>query len=187
MIRAFIAVDVEDPLILGKISSIRDLITKKFRGIKPVETENIHITLKFLGNIHDAAVDEIYEAMKKVDFTPFKISIQGVGAFPSISRPRVIWVGVREGGDRLKEIFLKLEGELKKLGYKPEPKGFSPHITIARVKYLKKREALTRILLQLENIDVGEMVVDSIRLKQSILTPKGPIYRTLKEVRGVNL
>jgi len=182
-VRTFISVDVEDPLILDKIERIKETILATNANLKPVERENIHLTLRFLGEIPVALIDEIYKVMLSVKAEPFEIEIRGVGAFPRITSPRVIWVGVVEGADKLKEIHKQLETGLRKLGIRPDSKGFEPHITIARVKSARNKQRLIKVLYELEDIEIGKMIVTCIRLKQSILTFKGPIYKTLREVK----
>ncbi len=184
VIRAFIAVDIDDPNVLRNIINFRDALVSTGADLKPVEDENMHITLRFLGNIPVTMVDEIYEILRNIHFKPFKLHVAGVGCFPNISRPRVIWVGVREGYDELKRIHDELERGLRKLGFKPEREEFVAHITVARVRSGRKREALIKVINEFRDFDAGEMIVKSIRLKQSILTPRGPIYRTLREVEA---
>jgi len=182
-VRTFISVDVEDPLILDKIERIKETILATNANLKPVERENIHLTLRFLGEIPVALIDEIYKVMLSVKAEPFEIEIRRVGAFPKITSPRVIWVGVVEGADKLREIHKQLETGLRKLGIRPDSKGFEPHITIARVKSARNKQRLVKVLYELEDIEIGKMIVTCIRLKQSILTFKGPIYKTLREVK----
>ena len=181
-IRAFISVDIDDPVVLREIIKLRDLVVSTGVPMKPVEDENIHLTLRFLGNIPETLVDEIYNLMKSIKFNEFTIRIKGLGCFPRITRPRVIWVGVSEGAEELKRIRDELERGLRRLGFRPEKEEFVPHITIARVKGTRNLPTLIKILDEYRDYDIGSMRVKSIKLKQSILTPKGPIYRTLREV-----
>jgi len=182
-IRSFIAIDIEDPILTERIEQVKNTILSSNADLKPVERENIHITLRFLGNIPLGLVDEIYRIMREVEFKPFSIHLKGLNAFPNINRPRVIWIGVEEGAEELKKIQKQLESKLRKIGIQPEKEEFIPHVTIARVRSGRNRDRLVKILLELTDIDIGFMTVNSIRLKQSILTPRGPIYKTLREVR----
>jgi len=184
VIRAFIAVDIDDPSVSKNIVSLRDALVATGADLKPVEEENLHITIRFLGNIPVTMVDDIYNIMKSVKFKPFKIHVKGVGCFPNISRPRVIWVGVEKGYEELKRIHDEIEKGLKALGFKPEREEFVAHITVARVRSGRKREALIKVIENFKEFDAGEMVVRYVRLKQSILTPGGPIYKTLREVKA---
>ncbi|NPA85159.1 MAG: RNA 2',3'-cyclic phosphodiesterase [Crenarchaeota archaeon] len=181
-IRAFIAVDIE-----GEISERLARLTESLRAtgadVKVVEKENFHITIRFLGNISVEAIDIIEEIIRKsvVDVKPHKIKLKGVGTFGG-SRPRVVWVGV-EGDEELRKIFERIERELRKAGFKPETKGFTAHVTLARVRSGRGVEALKKWVEEMSDVELGELEVKSIRLKKSILTPRGPIYETLREVK----
>jgi 2'-5' RNA ligase len=181
-IRSFIAVDIEDPNLVSKLISIRDAFVSTGAPMKPVEDQNLHITLRFLGEIPATMIDEVYRVMASVKFRRFRIRIAGVGAFPTTTRPRVIWVGVREGAEELARIHAEIERGLRRLGFRPEKEEFVPHITLARIKGSRNIDRVVKLLNQFADVEVGEMVVDRIRLKQSILTRSGPIYRTLREV-----
>lgn len=180
-IRSFIAFDVDDESILKRIGDLQNLLLKTGADLKFVEPRNIHVTIRFLGNITASMVEKISEKMKEVQFKPFNIKISGVGAFPDLRYPRVLWVGITEGAIQLKEIFSQLEPRLRSLGFPPDPKGFSPHLTIARVKSGKNKTELVKLVNQNANYEFGVVKAMCLRLKRSDLTPKGPIYSTLKE------
>ncbi|MEM3627954.1 MAG: RNA 2',3'-cyclic phosphodiesterase [Candidatus Bathyarchaeia archaeon] len=180
-IRSFIAFDIEDEAILKRISDVQKLLLETGADLKLVEPRNIHITIRFLGNITSATVEKIGEELKKVQFTPFNVKISGVGAFPNMHHPRVLWAGITEGALQLKDIFNQIEPRLRSLGFAPDPKGFSPHLTIARVKSGRNKAELAKCINQNINYDFGTVRAACLRLKRSDLTPKGPIYSTLKE------
>lgn len=181
-IRSFVAFDIENDLILRKMTDAQELLTKTGADLKAVEPKNIHVTLRFLGNVTPATVEKIFEAMKAVQFVPFDVNIHGVGAFPTPRYPRVVWAGITEGSDQLRSIFMQLEPHLQNLGFAPEPRGFSPHLTIARVRSGRNKAELSNWLGQNVNYDFGVLRAACLRLKRSVLTPRGPIYSTLKEV-----
>lgn len=181
-IRSFVAFDIENELILGKLGEAQHLLVNTGADLKPVEPKNIHVTLRFLGNVTPATVEKIFEAMKEVQFVPFDVRIHGVGAFPNPRYPRVVWAGITQGSDQLRSIFTQLEPHLQKLGFAPDSKGFSPHLTIARVRSGRNKANLGAWLTQNENYEFGVLRAACLRLKKSVLTPKGPIYSTLKEV-----
>jgi 2'-5' RNA ligase len=181
MIRSFIAFDMDSESILKRITEVQNLIVKTGADLKLVEPKNIHITVRFLGNITTPMVEKIYEEIKKVQFTPFNVKIQGVGAFPNMRYPRVVWAGITEGADQLRNIFNQLEPRLRGLGFAPDPKGFSPHLTIARVKSGRNKAELVKCLTENASYEFGVVHAACLRLKRSDLTPKGPIYSTLKE------
>jgi len=181
-IRSFIAFDMDSEQILKKITDIQSLLTKTGADLKLVEPRNIHITVRFLGNITPPMVDKIFEEMKKVQFVPFDVKICGAGAFPNVRYPRVLWAGITEGADQLRSIFNQLEPRLRSLGFARDPKGFNPHLTIARVKSGRNKAELAKLLNETVNYEFGIVRAECLRLKRSDLTPKGPIYSTLKEV-----
>ncbi|RLI18904.1 RNA 2',3'-cyclic phosphodiesterase [Candidatus Bathyarchaeota archaeon] len=181
-LRSFIAFDIEDEEIVRRLTEAQTYIAKTGADLKLVEPKNIHITIRFLGNISPAMVDRIYGAMENVSFKPFQVEIKGLGAFPKPRFPRVVWAGIRKGAEELRNIFEQLESQLRKLGFQPDPKGFSPHITIARVKTGRNKAELARALKELAEKEFGIMIAKCLRLKKSTLTPRGPVYTTLKEV-----
>jgi len=180
-IRSFIAFDLDNEPILKRIADVQALLAKTGADLKLVEPKNIHITLRFLGNITMQIAEKIYEEMKKVQFTPFDVKLHGVGAFPNLRYPRVLWVGITQGADQLRGIFSQLEPRLRGLGFQPDPKGFSPHLTIARVKSGRNKAELARCATENANYEFGTIKAEWLRLKKSDLTPEGPIYSTLKE------
>ena len=181
MHRAFLAIDVDKPDVVERIVNIQQALLESKADLKLVERENFHITLQFLGDISDAMVEEVYRVMKGVKAKPFTLSLMGIGAFPSVSSPRVIWIGAEKGAREVEEIYRQLETGLRKLGFRPD-KEFTPHLTIARVKSDRNRDALLKVITRLSDVEVGEVEVRSIRLKKSVLTSSGPIYSTLREV-----
>jgi 2'-5' RNA ligase len=180
-IRSFIAFDIGNESVLKRTTDIQALLAKAGADLKLVEPENIHITLRFLGNITLPTVEKIFEEMKKVQFTPFDVKIHGIGAFPNLRYPRVLWVGITEGADQLRSIFNQLEPRLRSLGFAPDSKGFSPHLTIARVKSGRNKTELAKFVAENANYEFGIIRAECLKLKKSDLTPRGPIYSTLKE------
>ena len=181
-LRSFIAFDIEDNEIVKRLTEAQMEIAKTGVDLKLVEPKNIHITVRFLGNISPGMVNKIYRVMENVSFKPFQVEIKGLGAFPNLRFPRVVWAGIRKGAEELRNIFEQLEPQLRKLGFQPDPKGFSPHITIARVKTGRNKAELAKTLKELAEKEFGVMIAKCLRLKKSTLTPRGPIYTTLKEV-----
>jgi len=180
-IRSFIAFDLNSEVVLKRLTEAQSLLVRTGADLKPVEHQNIHVTLRFLGNITPSMVEKIYEEMKKVQFVPFDVKIHGVGAFPDVRYPRVCWAGITEGADQLKSIFSQLEPRLQGLGFAADPKGFSPHLTIARVRSGRNKAELGRWINENANYDFGVIRAECLKLKRSDLTPRGPIYSTLKE------
>lgn len=173
--RLFVAVDLSDD-VREKIEDVLRVF-KDFKGVKPVEKENLHITLMFLGEVPDRRVEVVKESLRGIKLDPFKIRLKGLGNF----NYRVFWVGVVEGNEYLSILAKEVENSLKKVGFKRD-KDFVAHATIARVKRLDSNDRikLEKALEMFKDYDFGEMVVDSFKLKKSTLTPKGPIYEDIE-------
>ena len=182
MIRSFIAFDIDNKSVLRKLSEAQDKLVNTGANLNLVKPQNIHITMRFLGDISPTIIDALHEEMERVSFTPFDVELKGLGVFPNMKYLRVVWAGIHKGADELEEIFAQLEPRLRKLGFKPDSKGFSPHLTIARVRTGRNKSELIRCVQELADYEFGVLRVDCLRLKKSMLTPKGPVYSTLKEV-----
>jgi len=182
MIRSFIAFDLNNELVLQNFKEIQGILRKTGADMKLVEPHNIHITIRFLGDTEPTMIEPINKAMKKVLFNAFNCEIRGLGVFPNMHYPRVVWAGIRKGADELRNIFEQLEPMLRQLGFRADSKGFSPHLTLARVKSGRNKFELCRSIQNLTDFDFGFVKADCLRLKKSVLTPRGPIYSTLIEV-----
>lgn len=182
MIRSFIAFDLNSETVLQRFKEIQDKLVQTGADLKLVQPQNIHITMRFLGDIKPSTVDLVHDAMKKTDFSAFDCEIKGLGVFPDLRYPRVVWAGMREGTNELRSVFNQLEPNLQQLGFRPDPKGFSAHLTLARVKTGRNKAELARIIQESADFEFGVVRADCLRLKKSVLTPKGPIYSTLREV-----
>lgn len=182
-IRSFIAFEIDDEEILNRFASVQENLVSTGADLKPVKPQNIHITMRFLGDVFPPMVEKIHSQMESLVFSPFNVEIKQVGAFPHVKHPRIIWVGIQEGSKELGEIFDQLELNLFSLGFEKSSRRFSPHITIARVRTSRNREELTRRLQKVADFEFGVIKADCLKLKKSVLTPKGPIYSTLKEAR----
>ena len=183
-IRSFVAFDIESQLVVRRLSEVQGMLVNTGADLKLVKPQNIHVTMRFLGNISLPMVDLIHEEMKQILFTSFNIELKGLGAFPSLRYARVVWAGIRKGANELMNVFDQLEPRLRRLGFKPDPKKFSPHLTIARVRTGRYKAELIRCVEYLADYEFGVINADWLRLKKSVLTPKGPIYTTLREVHG---
>jgi 2'-5' RNA ligase len=180
-IRSFLAFDMENDTVMNRLKAAQALLVQTGADLKLVEPQNIHITVRFLGDITPDTAEKIFEEMKKIQFTPFNVQISGLGVFPDLHYPRVVWAGMTEGADQLKNVFTQLEPRLQGLGFTPDPKGFSPHLTIARVRSGTNKTQLAEFINKNANYDFGAIKAECLRLKKSDLTPKGPIYSTFKE------
>ncbi|HEX54949.1 MAG: RNA 2',3'-cyclic phosphodiesterase [Candidatus Altiarchaeales archaeon] len=180
MPRAFIAIPCPENLKNDMLE-----IQKKIRdmgGFKFVERENIHLTLKFLGNVEDEAIEKIKNELKFLsEIGKFHISLRGIGAFPSLNYIRVVWIGVEEDGI-LREIQRKIDNRLNKFGFKAENR-FHPHFTIARARFISDKNNLMKFITENKDKWFGEFTVDRIELMESKLSHKGPKYYVLYEFK----
>ncbi|MEB3780287.1 MAG: RNA 2',3'-cyclic phosphodiesterase [Desulfurococcales archaeon] len=184
-LRVFIAVDIDDPLLVSSITRVIDSLTTLGVPMKPVEPQNLHITIRFIGEVPRSTVDEIIESvLSKVSFKEFTLRLKGMGAFPSTVRPRVVWIGVEDGFRELRELRDQVETGLRALGLKPERQDFKPHLTLARIKGTRNIASLVKFITEYQDYEFGEMKVKALRLKKSTLTRSGPIYETLWEVKA---
>ena len=181
--RVFIAVELSE--------SIRTTIVQiqgKLRGtedkIKWVDPSLIHLTLKFLGEIKKEKLAPVIEVTQKIaqKFSPFLMEVKGVGAFPSLSSPRVIWLGVDTGSTNLEKLASELENHLAKNGFSKEKKKWTPHLTLGRVKSLVEPRKLSGLILREKEVVGGKMEVREISVIESRLTPSGPIYTVLERI-----
>ncbi|MFQ5887109.1 MAG: RNA 2',3'-cyclic phosphodiesterase [Candidatus Hydrothermarchaeales archaeon] len=177
--RSFIAVEMQ----AEGIKEIQNQLRSANADIKFVEPENLHLTLKFLGEIREDLVDNIHNIMKESfkGIKGFEVHLKGVGVFPNPRHIRVVWVGMEENKELLIKMQERLEENISKLGFRKE-KRFEPHLTIGRVKSGRNKDRLAEIIASMNDIEIGMIKVGRVLLKKSVLTPKGPIYTTLREV-----
>ena len=182
--RAFIAIGLPQE-IKDFLSQLQEELKATGADVKWVKPDNIHLTLKFLGEIDDKKLEKIIEiideAAKEKD--KFQVRISSLGAFPKIDFPRVIWVGIDTPDKDIKQIAESLEEKIAKIGIPKEDRPFSSHITIGRTKSTLNREKLVQGLKN--KVELGgkklEFYATKITLFKSTLSPKGPIYEALKE------
>ncbi len=149
--------------------------------IKLVEEENLHFTVKFLGEIPEGLVVEIDKRINALTLKKVDVSVAGLGAFPDVGRPRVVWAGVDPKdagalGRTGEEVFHALEG----VGQKDE-RGFHPHITLARVRSPRNLEVLSAKIREHSETVFGRTAITSLKLKSSSLSPSGPTYADVRE------
>ena len=182
--RLFIAVEIENREVYNNILRIRDVFKGINANLKFVEDENIHLTIRFIGEVPQSLIPEIINAMKPAsNIESFDMKVEGLGAFPSDVRPRVIWIGVSEGVEKLRSLRNTIEVGLRRLGIRPERQEFSPHITLARVKSSRNIDKVSKLILEFKNYVAGVTRVTKVKLKRSILRPQGPLYIDIHEVK----
>jgi len=149
-------------------------------GIKWVKPENVHLTLKFLGDVKQESLNEISSLLEGIGarFRPFTIILDRTGLFPNIKNPKILWIGINGDTAVLGRLKYEIEEGLHKYGFKREPKPFVPHITVGRIKKARPlpRQVAAFLNTYLEN---ASTTVSRFHLVQSRLTPKGPIYTVL--------
>ncbi len=188
--RAFIAISLPQEM-KDLLSDIQHELKKSKADVKWVKPDNIHLTLKFLGEISETQSPEISKVIENIanETNAFTLSLSSIGTFPPAQAPRIIWVGLNKGDKETKELANRLEKSLKDLGFPPQEREFASHITIARVKSalnlgkLNESLAITRQKLEAKT---QECLVKNLGFFRSSLTSEGPIYETLKEANLKN-
>lgn len=182
-LRTFIAVELS-PRVISRAGDLIDKLRVAEATVNWVRPQQMHLTLKFLGDVVDIETPDICRVVAQVakEFEPFEIICRGAGAFPDSERPRTLWIGIRNGADELKALQAAVDEALKKeLGYAKEPRGFHPHLTIGRVKHALPtgREELTRLLAENSDFDADLTVIDEIVTFASFPDRKGPMHEAL--------
>jgi 2'-5' RNA ligase len=176
--RVFVAIEISSDKIINLISKFQSEINI---NAKPVELHNLHFTLQFLGEISQETVEKVMASLNTVKFSRFKVNFKGIGVFPNVKSPRVIWIGTDEnGGNSLVELAKKVENVLDPLGFSVD-KPFKPHITVFRIK--NEIEDISKKVAKFRSIDFGTQEITGFKLKQSVLGSKGPIYSDLMEIK----
>jgi 2'-5' RNA ligase len=183
MLRLFVALDLKNDEVRERISLFQRRILSSGADLKAVDPKILHLTLKFLGEVPDASVHQIAEALSSLSRPKFDLHFKGVGVFPSMGRMNVIWVGAEEGSKDFVQLALTVRSALKNWGLDDRPP--SPHLTIFRVRSPKNRDELGRIILDSKNEDFGTVHFDEFQLKSSELRPAGPVYTDIQTFRLV--
>lgn len=187
-IRAFIAIELPAEL-RARLGEIEEQVQKHAGGaahhaVRWVTAGNMHLTLKFLGEVSAGNVESLTRMLRAVtsQHPCFSFTVGGLGAFPNLHRPRVVWVGTQAPPD-LASLQRAIEAETRKLGYPAEERPFSPHLTLGRVTQNARPEEVVQVARALGEIQVGEIGqvrVESVELFRSDLHPGGSIYTRLQ-------
>jgi 2'-5' RNA ligase len=171
VMRTFVAVEITNRGVLDSIKKLQDGLEIT---AKPVEMQNMHFTLMFLGEITEEMAQKVLAQLRTIEFASFDIGFEGIGAFPKPKFPRVVWVGIeKDGATRLVALAKSVEERLEGLGFHSD-KPFKPHMTIFRVK--NRVGDITYELSKHTNEKFGVQKINEIKFKKSVLTPSGPIY-----------
>lgn len=175
--RLFIAIEIPEQ-VKDHVVKIKEQLKNPDDAITWVKKDNMHLTLKFLGEVDEGKLDSIKAALGSVKFESFEASLSDIGAFPEFNYMRVLWIGLVPH-DKINAVQQQVERAMKSCGFPTDDK-FSPHLTIARVKSIKHKAELMEKLkkVQVEKLSFN---VSRIKLIKSTLTPKGPVYEILAE------
>ena len=181
-IRTFIAIPLGDE-VHRKSKRLIERIRQPGDGIKWVPTDNLHLTLKFLGEVDNTEVPAVCNVVHDVcaDRDPFELHFAGTGGFPSINRPRVLHIKIEDVSGTLTEIVSELEDQYAELGFKREPRDYTPHLTLGRTKGGSRRagEQVIERLRSEQQTEVGAMLADSVQVIASFLDKQGPTYQVM--------
>jgi len=179
-IRTFIAIEIPGD-ILGKISDILHVLKKGCPDVRWVRPESIHLTLKFLGNIDAKRLDSLALELADLPRTPLNLSLGRPGGFPNLKRPRVVWLGMEGDTEELASLQQVIEGICASIGFPEEKRGFSPHLTLGRIKSGRPAdlEGLSTLLDKVDMTGIPPFVADAVYVYESILNAAGAKYRKL--------
>jgi 2'-5' RNA ligase len=186
-IRSFIAVELPREIKL-MLARIQDELKSRGRApVKWVDPDIIHLTLKFLGNIPVDTIDNLTAAIREAcrGVPPFRVEVGGLGVFPNPRRVQVVWVGLAGDIENLAQLQKRIDSALVPLGFTPESRPFTPHLTLARVRDRAapaQKQELGRIVAAARFEDVESLRVDAVHLMKSQLTPEGPVYDRISSI-----
>ena len=178
MVRAFVALELSSE-IKEQLRTAQDVLRGCQARLTFVEPAIIHITAKFLGEVADQKIPAVMDALRRVQVVPFLISAQKI-TVNNPSRPHTVWCAIKDAGES-GQVFKLIEDAVFPLGFTRETRRFTPHATVARVKY--PDPSLFAAIGQLSDRKYGSCMISGIKLKKSTLTPQGPVYEDLLEVK----
>lgn len=178
-LRTFLAIDVTDEIRDAVAEIVPRLRTRA--PVRWVAMESLHVTLNFLGDVRRESVEAICQAAAAAAarYAPFEVKFRGLGAFPSLQRPGTLWIGVRRGGDELRALQAELTAELQTIGFPPEARAYTPHLTIGKVRSPAHGDELSRQLAAHQDKVFGVIRVTEVVVYSSDLHQDGPIYTPL--------
>jgi 2'-5' RNA ligase len=180
--RVFVAVELPEK-IKNQIAVVQSELKKTQAQVSWVKPGNIHVTLKFLGEVGEEKMKEVFIAAERggKGTKKFRMSLKGLGGFPNLNRPRVIWVGTASGEKELCELQGRVETELEKVGFSRDDRKFSAHFTLGRARFPNGLEGLAEKVEKTE-FSSPEFTVEQVVVMQSQLNPAGSIYTPLKKI-----
>lgn len=178
--RLFLAIPIspEQQLISQRSFLMSNLSEERINWVKE---ENMHLTLKFIGKTSAKQIPELVKAVSRSikEFNSFRIVLERIGIFGSNYQARVVWVGIQEN-NLLRDLQRGILKEFDKIGFSSDRQNFVPHFTLGRIKKIQHKDHFKRVMERTEKGFIQEVKVDSLVLFESVLTPEGPIYKTIK-------
>ena len=183
-VRTFLALPLDEIVVEGLLRAQRALASTGAR-VRWVESDNLHLTIKFLGDVNDEGLDEVCRVAEKVasQAETFEFSVTGLRSVPPTGQMRMVWVDVVEPTGRLERLQAALEEAYAALGFKMENRAFRPHLTLGRVKSGKNVSQLREAVAEYSKTDFGIQSAEELIVFSSKLTPTGPVYSPLKTAR----
>ena len=184
-IRSFIAIKLA-PDVNRNSTRMLQRLRQSNDGIKWVPTDNLHLTLKFLGDVDNTEVPDVCNVIHRVcsNHAPFHLDFGGTGGFPSRERPRILYAGINDASGALTKIVSQLETSLAELGFKQEPRDYIPHLTLGRTRSTSKlanSDVMERLATE-NDTELGGMLVNSLQLVASFLDKSGPTYQIMDTI-----
>lgn len=180
--RLFVAIEFSHQ-VKSALKKVQDALRPRCDGVRWIPVEQVHVTVKFLGEVPDSKVVDVADAMKRAvaDVSPFTVEVSDCGCFPPRGRVRIVWAGMSERSGELAGCAEAVESEMEKLGFPRERRRFSPHVTIGRVRE-DRSDGRNRSAVEAHSFDPVEQDVSSITLMSSVLSPQGPTYTPVSTV-----
>ncbi len=182
-VRTFIAINLAGSL-HKTLSEVIEKFSASKASVKWVEPENAHLTLKFLGNVDEPRLPEVFGACQKAveGFGPIDLEVRAVGCFPNLNRPRIVWLGIEKGAEQIRRLQQEIETELERIGFPKEDREFKTHLTIGRVKGKQGISRLCQLLEEEKNVFIGSMRAEKVSVMKSQTLPRGPVYTELNAI-----
>lgn len=184
-VRTFIAAELSEA-VADRAADLIERLRRCDARVKWVDTANMHLTLKFLGDVPESEIHAVCGAATKAaaPLAPFEISALGAGAFPNTRLPRTLWIGIDRGADELRKLQKSLDRSLRELGFPKERRQFHPHLTVGRLRQGgDSARKMGELVEKHENFDAGRATIKQITVFASYLDKSGPTYEPLGRAR----
>jgi len=182
--RTFVAIDLNAD-VRRRAKTLLNVLSRGTSGVRWVAPDQLHVTLKFLGDVDDTRFYAVCEAVRKAvgGRAPFSLACRGVGAFPDLSRPRTVWLGIEDPDGQLAELQTDVERQLRELDFPEENRPFRPHVTLGRVQdYARDLDSLQEALEAQAEFDAHWLTIESCTVYASELRRAGPVYSVLGRI-----